>query len=937
MPVSTCRERPTPARWKRIEEVFVDALELDVHEREQFVASACEDDAALQAEVLALLANMPGAAQFVDDIVASGMNLFDEPLPERRVGPYRLIALVGEGGMGTVYLAERDDAEFRRQVAIKVLRVTSPEMIARFRDERQILADLDHHGIVRLIDGGTSEGMPYLVMEKIDGVPITQYADQHSLSIRERVALIHTTCTALAYAHDRHVVHRDIKPSNLLVTSDGTPKLVDFGIAKLLDDRTREARTKTGAAFLTPEYASPEQVRGDAITPATDIYSLGTVLYELLAGRPPHQGGGALALMRAIGEEEPRAPSEIGDRDIPRAIDRIVLKTLRKRPEERYPSVAALEADLSRFLDGRPVSAGPPSWIRRARRVSARSRIAIVGVVAIGVTVLALRRERTASVAPRDMVKLTSQLGVLSAARFGTGDTVIYSAAWGGAGSSIYAARPGEPPRELMRDAELLAVASTGDLATRMHVKMAGMGPEALRTGRLVRTDEHGNAPRELAQDVIAADWTPSGELAITRWIPGVSTNGTGSRGLVEWPIGTIVYETKNTYLDALRVSPDGQRIAFLEGDTVKQLIVIDRDKRVTRIGTPHDTEGLAWHGSELWVADTIDQRDRCVYEVTLVGTRRLVQCSTGMLAVHDVARDGRVLVTSARMDARIVLETAGSGEREVQVHSNDRLYDVTPDGRWLLFGPGGFDGPLYVRDVERMDTKVTIGSGRGTAISPDGAWVAVTRLEGAAIRHFLISTWGGREIERIAEPAVQYQPPLLGGWAPDSKRLYTACLLHDQTPATCAFDLDGRGTIVVRGKRPGASQNMRSISPDGRWILGTDGHSPLELIATDGSTARALPDTRATRSLGHDGFDTAVGWSADSRSLFVATGDHGSRLAIEQLDVATGESRPWRTLGPTERSGTIEFTGVVVFGDDGHAYSYVRTLSDLYLIIGAR
>jgi Tol biopolymer transport system component len=925
------------ARWKRIEDVFLGALAVDAGERERFVMNACGDDAGLRAEVAALLANAEDAPSYVGDIVASSIGAFADgtsPLVDRQLGPYRLLSLIGEGGMGAVYLAERSDAEFRRHVAIKVLRegLASRDAIARFRDERQILADLDHPGIVRLIDGGTSDGMPYLVMEKVDGVSITHHAER--LSIRERIALVRPACAALAYAHGRNVVHRDIKPSNILVTSDGAVKLVDFGIAKLLDATEREARTKTGAALLTPEYASPEQACGDPVTPATDVYSLGAVIYDLLTGRPPVQlRGGPLAIVKAICEEEPPLPSTVAP-GITRELDHIVMKAMSKEPAHRYASIEDLDRDLERFLDDRPISASPPSWLRFARRRAVKWKFGLAALVlAAGVATVAIFRTHDAVTAPRDMQRLTQQLGTISAARFAHDGSIYYAARWGGGPRSIYRMTLDEPAREVVRDADLLAISPRGDLATLRDVKLAGVGAgfAMTRTGRLVRTDAQGQTQRELATDVISADWSGD-ELAITRFIPGRSTNGNGSRGVVEWPIGSVVYEMPNTDLAFVRVSPDGTRIAVLEGGALRrQIVVIDRAKHVTKVGTMHDISGLAWSDDgELLVADATNQGDRCVHAVALDGTRRLVQCSTGTLTLLDIDRSGRVLVSSTRGDGRILLKAPGSTEeREVQSQTTDVLYDVTPDGKRIVFGTGSLDGPLYVRDVDGPPKR--IGTGRGVAISPDGAWVASDDL---AHHHHLTPTGPGREIEQMPPPGVKMVLGFLGGWSPDGKVLYSGCVISEKEHATCTFTPDGRSALVIRGKRPASSVRMRSISPDGRWILANDNQHPLELVAVDGSSAHPLPDTSGTRNLGHEGFGDVVGWSADGKSVFViGTGRPSKRLDVDLLNLETGEETPWKTLGP-EDAGIIDYTGIIVFaGGEGYAYSYTRQLSDLYLI----
>jgi len=393
----------SPERWRRIEALFDQVLELPAPERSGFLDAACPGDPALRRELDALLASSSAGGPSLREVVASEIRLFASGSVTaqvgRRIGPFRLIRLLGEGGMGAVYLAERDDAQFTHRVAIKILShaVGSPQAIARFRDERQILAALEHPHIVRLLDGGsTDDDLPYLVMEYIDGTSITRYADQHQLSVRARVGLVRQVCAALLYAHQNLVVHRDIKPSNILVDADGVPKVLDFGIAKLLvpvASFEREARTHTGSAMFTPAYASPEQARGDAVSTATDIYSIGAVLYELASGQPPHRtAGSALDVLRVICEVDPPRPSTVGPsgrrRELAGDLDNIILKALHKEPGRRYASMAQLSDDLGRFLEGLPVAARTATFGYRIRKFVWRHKGVVAAALLVGATLL---------------------------------------------------------------------------------------------------------------------------------------------------------------------------------------------------------------------------------------------------------------------------------------------------------------------------------------------------------------------------------------------------------------------------------------------------------------------------------------------------------------------------------------------------------------------
>jgi len=359
-------------RWDRIEEIFGGALDLVGATRRQYLDAACGEDAALRQEVEALLAEDDASGEFLDAplippprSVADGLPLdtggtavsSEDPALGRRIGPYRLLARLGEGGMGVVYRAERDDGTFQQQVAIKLLRgVFSSSAVRRFEAERQILAGLHHPHIAHLLDGGTTdEGQPYVVMELVDGVPIDAWCAARPREPERPVDLILKVCQAVATAHRNLIVHRDLKPSNILVTADGTPKLLDFGIAKALDPEGLGLEGETTHSWhrlLTPSYASPEQLRGDRVTVATDVYLLGILLYRLLSGRLPYAVKG-----RSLKEVERLVQETPSPTGVHRELDAILLKCLRPEPEARYASVEQLADDLRRYRDGLPVLA----------------------------------------------------------------------------------------------------------------------------------------------------------------------------------------------------------------------------------------------------------------------------------------------------------------------------------------------------------------------------------------------------------------------------------------------------------------------------------------------------------------------------------------------------------------------------------------------------
>ena len=397
----------TSEQWQSIKSLFEQALTLPEEERAAFVKNAAGSDEQVRKKVLDMLRADSGPDSFLEDSCFDAAMLWEaeankEDYYGRRVGLYRIEAHIGEGGMGNVYLAARED-DFHKKVALKILKrgMDTDTLLKRFRQERQILANLDHPNIARLLDGGSTEdGLPYLVMEYIEGQPLTEYCDERRLGLVERLRLFVKVCRAVEYAHQNLVIHRDIKPSNIIVDKDGAPRLLDFGIARILDPDSGEPRelTMEGARVSTPEYASPEQLRGGVITTASDIYSLGVLLYKLLTGRRPQQQGRGGRderppqkpglLVRARGEAPPGMSPDRLSRRLRGDLDNIILKALNRRPERRYASVGQFAEDIDRHLRGMPVLARGDSASYRMMKFASRHRWAIGAVVIIFLTLV---------------------------------------------------------------------------------------------------------------------------------------------------------------------------------------------------------------------------------------------------------------------------------------------------------------------------------------------------------------------------------------------------------------------------------------------------------------------------------------------------------------------------------------------------------------------
>ncbi len=388
-------------RWQQVYQLFNSALERDAEERDAFLDAACRDNPSLRLAVENLIVADERAGGFLREPLPVGLaasfggEATEVSMVGRRFGAYRIVRELGRGGMGAVYLAERADEQYEKQVAIKIVRrgMDNEELRRRFRRERQILAGLDHPNIARLLDGGVSEdGLPYFVMEYVEGVAINEYCRRRELNTTERLELFLRVCDAVQHAHRNRVVHRDLKPGNILVGADGAPKLLDFGIARLLQPGVDQTVATDGLRPMTPAYASPEQARGGEVAATSDVYSLGVTLYELLTGKLPYRltNDSAEELARAICEQTPERPSAASENPRGRLageLDDIVLMALRKEPERRYASVEQLAEDIRRHLAGHPVIARGESLGYRARKFIRRHR---AGVAAAAFILLAL-------------------------------------------------------------------------------------------------------------------------------------------------------------------------------------------------------------------------------------------------------------------------------------------------------------------------------------------------------------------------------------------------------------------------------------------------------------------------------------------------------------------------------------------------------------------
>lgn len=508
---------PQPGRWNRIEEICFEAMQLSGDARRRFLSSRCGDDRALHLEVEELLHAADTRPDFLERPVVrvtghAGLMETDGTPPVERVGPFRVVRPLGHGGMGDVYLAMHEGEGFSRPVALKLIRrgLDTERVLRRFRQERRILAGLGHPNIAALIDGGiTADGRSYFVMEYVEGEPIDAFCHRNALPLRSRLELVRTVCSAVHHAHQNLVVHRDIKPANILVTPEGVPKLLDFGIGKVLEDDGTDGggATRVDERALTPDYAAPEQREGGPITTATDVYGLGVLLYRLVTDRLPYPpAGDAVAGAPSPRDRDPPRPSAVApaDRRVSREVDAIILKALRPEPRERYAGAMALAEDLDRYLRGMPVRARPPSLAYVAGRFVARHRVAVASTAVVlaailGATVFTWRQSQRVAL-ERDRALevrgfLLETFGAAGPDR-GTGDPVTAKALLDGQAAVVETTYADDPTLR----AEMMTVLAEG-------YERLGLFAEAEAWARRVVETDEGVEPAEAAAALGLLGW----------------------------------------------------------------------------------------------------------------------------------------------------------------------------------------------------------------------------------------------------------------------------------------------------------------------------------------------------------------------------------------------------------------------------------------------
>jgi Tol biopolymer transport system component len=849
--------------------------------------------------------------------------------------------------MGEVYRAR--DARLGRDIAIKVLplEVTSEkERLKRFEKEARSASALNHPNIVTIYETGTSDGLPWIAMEHVEGETLRTLLTSGALQTKKLLNVAVQIAEGLARAHEAGIVHRDLKPENVMVTRDGLVKILDFGLAKLQgpvsggSDKESQLPTVTGTSpgivLGTVGYMSPEQASGKQVDFRSDQFSFGSILYEMATGRRAFLKKTAVETLTAILNEEPEAIATINPQT-PAPLRWIADRCLQKERESRYDTTRDLAREIASVRDH--LSEASSGIAPRARRLSTGRVIAAVGIATLiaAVAYLAAALQRHATSVPR-FQQVTFQRGTIWRARFSPdGETVVYAMAKAGDDVKpveLFSTRVGSlDSRTLgLPPADILSISSSGQMAVLIAKAELGLG--SFGEGTLAEASLSGGAPRQILENVRDADWSPDGrELAVTRFSDG--------KGSIEYPIGKVLYET-TAGLGQPRVSRDGSLVAFLDfAPTGVTLKVMDRKGglRTLPMNSGANNSNICWSpgGREIWFlkAPQVEQVQTTeVRAVTTTGTERVIASLPGNFILHDISADGRLLVEHVKNSYTMLGHIPGQvRERNLDWLDQSVPVDLSPDGKLLLFqdrgDAAGSTRGAYVRDLEGSPA-VHLGHGAAGSFSPDGKWIVVGREDPKhQLGMVLVPVGAGQE--RILTTGAPIPTGRNVLFHPDGKRVYFDGAEPGRPTRVYEQSIDGVG--LPKAVTPERTSPLL-VSPDGSLLLiQYEGAKDLVLYPTD-RTSGLAPRTVALESP----LEVPEHWSADGRSVLILCRRDQRPFRVERLDLASGRRTPWKTLAAPEDLGTGGVTGFVVSNnEDAWVAGYLRAFSELMVIDGLK
>ena len=855
------------------------------------------------------------------------------------LGRYEVRALIGAGGMGEVYRAR--DTSLGRDVAIKVLPVElsqNLERLRRFEQEARATSSLNHPNILMIFDIGTFEGSTYVVSELLEGETLRERLLSGTLPARKAIEYSVQVARGLATAHDKGIIHRDLKPENIFITNDGHAKILDFGLAKLLDaevpgDLSSEAQTKrvvtyAGALLGSVGYMSPEQVRGRPVDARSDIFSLGLVMYEMITGDRAFCGDSAVETMNAILKEEP-PPLQTPARVVPLALERVITHCLEKQPQDRFQTAR----DLAFGLESVTSQSGIYSAIIPALDVDEEEDkrslkwlvFATLGLIVAGLLALSFFvGRRTAGASLPAYTQLTFRRGSIYTARFTPdGKEIFFSGAWNGNPIDVSLMRSeSHTIKNLdLTNTELLSISSKGEMAVLLNTKYLF---HFINQGTLARTSLAGGVAREMLENVQEADWSPDGNNLLVIRFDKV-------RSQLEYPIGRVLY-TSAGYVSNPRISPKGDLIAFLDhpvhGDNRGSVMVVDTNGQAQKLtGEWLGEDGLAWSpaGDEIWFTATKEGEAQALYAVTLAGKQRVLVRTMINVKLQDISPNGEVLLTASNESTPITGMLPGeTKERDLSWLNRVLVTDLSPDGSSFIFNEfGQGSGENYTIYLGKSDGSeaLQLGKGYGVGRSPDGKWVISILLNPPGIE--LLPTGPG-QTKPLGHFDIQ-QYSYSASWLPDGKNIVFVGKEAGHAPRTYLQSLDGGAPRPVTPE--GITGSLVSI--DGKFVVGRDRDNKHALYPLSGGEPRAV--------LGLQDNERVIRWTADGNSLYVYH-DRELPLKIFRLNVSTGQRELLREITPADPAGRLGSVNVLLTPNGkGYIYAFNRHLSDLYLVTGLK
>ena len=836
--------------------------------------------------------------------------------------------------MGEVYRAR--DTRLQRLVAIKILPQSlssDPDRLSRFQQEARILGALNHPNLMAIFDVGSQDGVHFLVSEFLEGQTLRERLQAGSLPQRRVNEYSLQIAKGLAAAHEMGIVHRDLKPENIFILPDERVKVLDFGLAKQAVNRAAGAdqtltnvdRTSVGTVLGTAGYMSPEQVRGEQIDHRSDIFSFGTVLYEMVSGRRAFHGDSGIEVMNSILKEEPSDLAESAVH-VPLGLQRIAQRCLEKKPEARFQSAS----DLAFALDSLSSSAGTSTANLRALKDTrkTRSRIlvaaSVLAALALGVIATLLLNHPQAG--HPAFTQITFRSAYLRHARFAPdGSTVVYDGTGDGKPTELFSTRTDTAESQALNiHASLLSVSSTGELAVLLNPDFV---VKWTPIGRLARVPLGGGSTRELLDNVTDADWTPDGSgLAVSHKVK--------NHFQLEFPPGKVLYQNDG-YISDLRFSRAGDKIAFIDHSSFgdDRGIVDLVDLQGNRKALTHEfssVQGLSWapDGSEIWFTAADGSEPRSVRSVNLNGKQRILLSSPAVLHFQDVSKNGDVLINSdTQRDQQVYSDTRSGQVRDFSFFPFENIAAISRDSRMFLLntyvtGPNS-DYNLYTQTTDGS-SPVLIGQGEGLGFSFDGKWALA--LDPVHLDHLRIIPTGVGESSTLSAP--QGMNYIAGNWMPDRKQISVVASTAGQARTTYLQDVASGALheISHQGKYAVVIHDITmNVSPDGQYCLTTDGENHYWIQPMDGGEPTAI------KSLIEGDFP--LEWHNGSQNIFFERRGSLDAIDIYDLNLTNGQQKLWTHFSPTDKTAMVTMRHPLITPDGAHSlYAVQRIYSTLFV-----